>query len=299
MLRVPITQARPGMTLALPVLHPDRPSRVLLRTGFSVDEQTIEILRAHEIASLWVRYPGLDFVGRYITPELVQARGALAQTVASIVDRMAIDASTPAEYATYRRAVRGFIETIAGHPGAALMLQNMEEARHPLVRHSSDVCFLALLMGMRLEHYLVLQRDRLPGHRARSIVDLGIAAILHDVGLLTMGAKYDAWVEAGCDEADPAWRAHVIDGYERVREHLPPAASAAILHHHQRYDGTGFPSGTGELEGEPQRGEEIHIYARILYAANEFDRLRFPRDGSGPLPAVRALRGNRRVMLRF
>ncbi|GAB4546631.1 MAG: HD-GYP domain-containing protein [Phycisphaerales bacterium] len=296
MLRVPITQARPGMTLALPVLHPDRPSRVLLRAGFSVDEQTIEILREHEIPSLWVRYPGLEFVGRYITPELVHARGALAQTVAGVVERMAIDASTPADYTTYRRTVRGFIETVADHSGCALMIQNMSEASHPLVRHSADVCFLALLMGMRLEHYLVLQRERLPEHRARSIVDLGVAALLHDVGLLAMGDAYTHWVEAGCDEEDDSWREHVVVGYERVREHLPPAASAAILHHHQRFDGSGFPSRSGDLgDRDTPRGEEIHIYARILYAANLFDRLRFPRDGSGPRPAVRVLREMQRL----
>ncbi|MEM1423733.1 MAG: HD domain-containing phosphohydrolase [Planctomycetota bacterium] len=295
MLRVPITQAKPGMTLALPVLHPDRPSRVLLRTGFCVDRQTIDILRAHEVASLWIRYPGLEFVGRYITPDLVQARGALAQTVASVVDRMAVDASSPAEYATYRRAVRGFIESVAEHHGAALMIENMEEARHPLVRHTADVCFLSLLMGMRLEQYLVMQRERLPEHRARSIVDLGIAALLHDVGLIAMGADYDRWVEEGCDETDTKWRAHVLVGYERVREHLSPSASAAILHHHQCFDGSGFPSRSGGLEGDAPWGDDIHIYARILFAANEYDRLRFPPGGGPARPPVRVLREMQRA----
>ncbi len=292
MLRVPITQAKPGMTLALPVLHPDRPSRVLLRTGFCVDAQTIELLREHEIASLWIRYPGLDFVGRFITPELVHARGALAQTVACVVERMATDSQTPGDYATYRRAVRGFIETVTDEPDCALLVQNMAEASHPLIRHSSDVCFLALLMGMRLEQYLVLQRERLPEHRARSIVDLGIAALLHDVGLLALEpGHYERWASQGCDESDAHWQEHATLGYERVREHIPTAAAAAVLHHHQKYNGTGFPVRVGMgSKGVAPAGDDIHIYARILFAASLFDRLRFPEDGSEVQPAVRALR---------
>src|SRR6056297_2006397 len=101
MLLVPMTQARPGMVLSMPVLSPQHPERVLLRAGYELDEQTLESLREHEIASVWVRYPGLEFVERYVSPEIVLARGALAHTMATIVERMATDANTPVEYSTY------------------------------------------------------------------------------------------------------------------------------------------------------------------------------------------------------
>jgi len=45
----------------------------------------------------------------------------------------------------------------------------------------------------------------------------------------------------------------------------PPAVSEAILHHHDRWDGEGLPSGP--------EGEGIPLLSRILAVADEFDRL--------------------------
>jgi HD-GYP domain-containing protein (c-di-GMP phosphodiesterase class II) len=43
----------------------------------------------------------------------------------------------------------------------------------------------------------------------------------------------------------------------------------AILHHHERWDGTGYPSGL--------KGEAIPIEARILAIADAFDAMTSPR----------------------
>jgi hypothetical protein len=89
---------------------------------------------------------------------------------------------------------------------------------------------------------------------------------------------------------------------------LPATASAAVLHHHQRMDGTGFPTRARGF-GPPTalRGDEIHIFARIVGLADAFDRFRNPPQGAevrdadrtpnnigqlhgGPVPTVRAVR---------
>ena len=45
MLRVSMISAKAGMKLAMPVFHPESPSRVLLRSGFELDSRTILRLR--------------------------------------------------------------------------------------------------------------------------------------------------------------------------------------------------------------------------------------------------------------
>lgn len=292
MLRVTALQSRPGMVLAVPVLHPAAPDRVLLKPGFELDEHAVQSLREHRVDVVWVRYPGLEFVSRFVSPEVYAARGTLQHMMGTMFDRMTAEAAAPLEYGSFRRSMRDFLGALRENPSAAVMLQSMSETKHPLVRHSADVCYLALLMGLRLEDYLIQQRTRLPDHRARDVVDLGLAAILHDVGMLELEeGVYDAWLAGGCDERDPEWRRHVKLGHDRVRGDLSPAACAAILHHHQRYDGSGFPMRKGS-DGVHRAlaGEEIHIFARILLAADLFDRFRTPMDGSATAPAVRVLR---------
>jgi hypothetical protein len=59
-----------------------------------------------------------------------------------------------------------------------------------------------------------------------------------------------------------------------VRGDVETTAAAAVLHHHQHFDGTGFPSRdvTGGQKVTPD-GERIHVFARILLAADVYERL--------------------------
>jgi HD-GYP domain-containing protein (c-di-GMP phosphodiesterase class II) len=51
-------------------------------------------------------------------------------------------------------------------------------------------------------------------------------------------------------------------------------AAAAVLHHHQHYDGSGFPILPVKEGDEPRNaGERIHVFARILGVADLYDRL--------------------------
>ena len=54
-----------------------------------------------------------------------------------------------------------------------------------------------------------------------------------------------------------------------------------ILHHHERYDGTGYPAGL--------KGEEIPLEARILAIADAFTAMTSARSYSDALPIDKAL----------
>lgn len=292
MLRVPMVQARPGMTLAVPIIHPEHPDTVLLREGFTLDDLSIARLREINLAELWIEYPGLEFINKHICPEILQRRGIIAYEVRRMLDRMSTHSGAELDYGHYRSTIRDFVRTLNDRPSAAFMIESMIQGDRSLMRHASDVCYLALLLGMKLETYLILQRKRLPGHRAKGVVNLGIAAMLHDVGMLALERDViDDWIAHGCDESHPEWRKHVLIGHERVREQLAASANAAILHHHQHFDGTGFPL-RRDKEGLVRglRGEEIHVFARILMVADLFDRLSHPPGRTTNVPHVRVLR---------
>jgi len=97
---------------------------------------------------------------------------------------------------------------------------------------------------------------------------VAMASPMHDIGkvaipdavLLKPGKlNNDEWV---------IMRSHSAIGYNvLVGSERPILKAAAIIahQHHEKFDGTGYPNG--------MRGEEIHIYARIVAIADVFDAL--------------------------
>ena len=295
MLRVDLTQARPGMELAMPITHPRNPDVVLLRSGFSLDSKTIERLDELHAREIWIKYPGMEFVSQHVCPEIVRAGRRLSSAIGKAFDEVMTDASAHLDYSPYRRAIAELMDRLIDNSKAGLFVVDLASSEIPMSRSAGQGCFLSLLIGIKLETYLILSRSRL-GMIARDVSNLGMGALLRDVGMLKLPPE-DRWRwRAACDETDPAWRDHVRLGFDMVRGEIEPSAAAAVLHHHQRFDGSGFPRRvTHAGEEEPLAGTDIHIFARILAAADTFERLRYPAArGPGqsepePVPTVRVL----------
>lgn len=294
MLRVPIAYAKPGMVLSMPIYHPRRQDTVLLAEGISLDARSIARLAEINLRELWIRYPGVEFIGDYICPAVFEAHAALTRRIAEAF--AAVSQNTPAklEYTVYRGAVNGLMDKLVAHPRAAVFVQEMADFSDPALRHASTVSFLSVLMGLKLDDYLISERSRLSSHIARDVASLGVGAMLHDLGMLRLPPEVVQRWNSELDERDEAWRAHVQVGYDLVKEAIGPAAAAGVLHHHQKYDGTGFPmrKRLGN-DQEPIAGSEIHVFARIIAMADLFDRLRNPPGAAPdavPVPVVRVLK---------
>lgn len=294
MLRVPIAYAKPGMVLAMPILHPRRADTILLKSGIQLDAHSIDRLREINLREVWINYPGTEFLCAYYCPEVLKAQAALAQHIANAFDSVVSGSRAKLEYNLYRNAIAELIDRLLLFPRSAAFLQELADHDQPLLRHASTVCMLAVLMGLKLDDYIIVERARLSAHGARDIVGLGLGAMFHDVGMARMAPDVLQRWNHTQDESDPDWRAHVHVGFDVVKNALGPAAAAAVLHHHQKFDGTGFPRRL-RLDGteEPLAGSDIHVFARIVAAADLFDRLRHPPAAlpdSTPTPVVRVLK---------
>ncbi len=293
MLRVPIAYAKPGMVLSLPIYHPRRPDTVLLAEGITLDSRSIARLAEINLRELWIRYPGVEFIGDYICPAVFEAHAALTRRIAEAFAAVSLGTPAKLEYNVYRGAVNGLMDRLVAHPRAAVFVQEMADFSDPALRHASTVSFLSVLMGLKLDDYLISERTRLSSHLARDVASLGVGAMLHDIGMLRLPPEVVERWNRTLDERDEDWRAHVQVGHELVKEAIGPAAAAGVLHHHQKYNGSGFPARIrmGNIE-EPIAGSDIHVFARIIAAADLFDRLRHPpgADPEGtPEPVVRVL----------
>ncbi|MEO1007775.1 MAG: HD domain-containing phosphohydrolase [Planctomycetota bacterium] len=282
MLRVAIREAAPGMRLALPVYHPRRPGTVLLKAGVALDEKLIERLREIELKEVWINYPGMAFLGRFVSPEMQRARSELSHHILSAIDVASSGALAELDYTEYRRAIVQVVEQLLRSPSAAYFVEELCATSTPHGRHASSVCFLSLLMGLKLGDYLVAERSRLPAPHARNVTSLGIGAMLHDVGMLRLPPDALGRWNRHHDESDPEWRSHAKIGFEMIRRSVDPSASAVVLHHHQAFDGSGFPRRRAPGGGSiVVAGQDIHVFARIVAVADAFDRMCNSADAPG------------------
>ena len=119
--------------------------------------------------------------------------------------------------------------------------------------------------SQRVKRYsqLIAQRMRLS---AKEIENIGRGALLHDIGKI--GVPDAILLKPGrlTDEERALMRKHPEIGY-RMIAHIPFLAEAAqvVLHHHEAFDGTGYPSRLS--------GTNIPLGARIFAVADAFDAL--------------------------
>lgn len=278
------------MTLAASVPDPTRPTRVLLRSGYELGQATVDRLADMRVPYVWIRFPGLSFMAERVSPAVESRRATLAQEIAGMLDASGADEPhAKLDYRGLADAVSSLVEAMGDYNPSRDLLSELACDRAPM-RHATNVALLSLQIGLRVGDYLVHTRQRVGGRRARDLTPLGLGAMLHDFGMLN--ASDDArerWLATGAEDSGR----HTIDGYRAVQGKMPPAATIAVLDHHQHCDGSGFPRRKDGSEGpRAPEGDEIHVYARIVAVADAFDTRCHPpgEDAEGTACRVAALR---------
>lgn len=136
--------------------------------------------------------------------------------------------------------------------------------------HSEAVTSCAVMLARQLEL------------RSADLDAVRLAAQLHDVGKIAVSDS--VLQKPGPLDADEwlAMREHPVIA-ERLLEGLPlpPETVAAVRHHHERYDGRGYPDGLA--------ADEIPIGARIVAVADAFHAMTSDRPYR-PRVAIEAAR---------
>ena len=146
------------------------------------------------------------------------------------------------------------------------ILRHTVEAKDPYTRgHSDRVSEFSILIGQKMN----LDSD--------TIHDLKIGGLFHDIGkigipdsILLKESKLND-NEYSQIKNHPTIGAHIL-GDAKVFENIIPI----VKHHHEKFDGTGYPSGL--------KGSEIPLIARIASVADTFDAMTSKRTYRDSLP---------------
>ncbi len=156
--------------------------------------------------------------------------------------------------------VDGFMESLTHSEGTVLNLVELKDFDDYTYTHSINVCLLAMLFAKRLSY------------NAKGVKVIGISALLHDVGkIMTPKEILNKPVKLTDDEFDIMKR-HPVYGYEYIKSQSSygPLIQKAVLLHHEKYTGKGYPFGF--------RGEQIGEIAQIISLADVFDAITSERS---------------------
>ncbi|MBX5475966.1 MAG: HD domain-containing protein [Clostridia bacterium] len=167
-----------------------------------------------------------------------------------------------------QRAVHRVEDTLRG---ALRALAEAVEAKDEYVAgHVERVAAYAELMAEEMG---------LPADERETVVR---GAILHDIGKMAVPDRILGKPGALTEEERQIMQTHAARG-EAIVSRIPGLESAAAIvrHHHERWDGQGYPDGLA--------GEEIPIGARIVAVADAFDAMTTDRVYRRAMPYQAAL----------
>ena len=161
--------------------------------------------------------------------------------------------------------VNTYVTELMDNGEAAIRLLS-EAAGDKSAMHPVNVTVISLLLGKAM------------GLNKSELIDLGMAAFLHDIGKVKLPDRV-RWLEDNFSSAE----------YRLYQEHVPQGLAIgkgmelrspvllAMLQHHEMVDGSGFPSRL--------RGDALGTSGRILALVNRYDNLCNPsRPGSALTP---------------
>jgi putative nucleotidyltransferase with HDIG domain len=258
------------------------------RTSFVLkDPKDLERIRATSIKEVWIDpAKGLDLPAgeKAVTREEVEAAvestlGMLAEmpqgnepislhaeieraasicarskrAVASMFSEMRMGHAV--DTASAQQMVAEISDSVARNPGAIISLARLKTADEYTYMHSVAVCALMVALARQL------------GMDEAQTRQAGIAGLLHDVGKMKLPTAILNKPGKLTDAEFAIVRAHPAEGWNMLRKSSRFEAPVldAVLHHHEKIDGSGYPKG--------QTGDEIGVLAKMAAVCDVYDAI--------------------------
>ncbi len=280
------------MILARPIPLPRDPFRYLLQRDREIPMDLIPRLKQLGILEVWVRHRDLEFLEDIIDEGLGDRQRELYLRVRRSFEAIIRDSTAELDVVGFQQSIGELFAFLKRSSGSEVLLQKLDAFDNYLMSHSTNICYLAMLLGMKLERYLIDERRFKSAREAKDLHLLGLGCLLHDIGKTVVSKAILHKPGRLTPDEMAEMRRHTIYGYRMVRNCIPGTAAQIVLNHHQRWNGTGYPSRVDHLIGEempPPAGRQIPVFSRITVVADIYDAATTRRCYSDAKPPVQVL----------
>ncbi|MTW10972.1 DUF3391 domain-containing protein [Pseudoduganella eburnea] len=149
--------------------------------------------------------------------------------------------------------VEDIASSVIRNPGALVSLVRLKQADDYTYLHSVAVSAMMVALGKQI------------GLSDAELRDCGLAGLLHDIGKAVVPLAILNKPGKLTDDEFKAVKQHSLGGYEILvaAGNAPPIALDVCLHHHEKFDGTGYPHGL--------KGDAISLHARMGAICDVYD----------------------------
>ncbi|HBV95475.1 MAG: phosphodiesterase [Peptococcaceae bacterium BICA1-7] len=267
MRRINVSALKSGVKLGRPVYSSG--GDILLKAGTVLNDGYIKKLKKIGVSFVFVEddqapqhIPG-DVVARDTRVAAVkQVKDVLLETKET--GKLVIDPQSI--YST----VSEFTDQLLSSNALVYSLYDLRSQDDYTFAHSVNVCVLSLLTGITL------------GYSNNRLMDLGLGAILHDIGKMKVPTEVLNKPGKLTEDEFKIIKQHTVLGHELIENagNLGRVPSTIAYQHHESLDGSGYPLGVS--------GDQFSEYAQIVSIADKFDALTANRVYHSPFPAHEA-----------
>lgn len=173
-----------------------------------------------------------------------------------------------------RGVVEDISDSVTRNPGALISLARLKTADDYTYMHSVAVCALMVALARQIK----LSEEH--------VRNAGMAGLLHDLGKAAIPLTVLNKPGKLTDEEFTVVQTHPQEGYDMLKEGggVEDTVLDACRHHHEKMDGTGYPS--------KLKGEEISLIARMTAICDVYDAITSDRPykrGWDPAESLRRM----------
>ena len=248
---VEIDELQGGEILAKEVLTNDY--QVLLGKGTVVKKEYIEKLRELDILSVYIQ----DFVEQAILEEneilQEEVKEDCLSKVRNVLERHMYNKGE--DFKRIEEATNKIMLNILNDECVMEKVYEIKTRSLDIYEHSMSVCVLSILTSLKLN----VSKEK--------IYEIGVAALLHDLGLRYITVDYDNKnIETYSEKEKEEYKKHTVYGYSALvkEKRVSENVKKLVLLHHERIDGSGYPLRTKDITVENQILALCELFDELL-----------------------------------
>ncbi len=247
MVKISVSELKPGMKLANDVYLED--GRLLLIAGITINNRYIARLESFNIPYVLVNEKPETEEEPVEEKIYSEALNSLKSVISSIRESNQFNPDP------LKESVKNIVHQVMNNECVLMHLTGIRDIDNYTFNHSIDVCIYSVITAKYL------------GFSIKEMNDLGVGAILHDIGKCKIPRGILMKPAKLTDEEYETIKKHTVYGYEILSNTygLSTSSAAIALSHHEKWDGSGYP--------RKLSGFGIDMFSRIVAVADIYDSL--------------------------